>query len=70
MRNNPSVYLNELKVFSPVNHKTRDTVAVETSCYLLYLYVQNVTEVTASVAEQCNDNEMKLVCSCIHLYSR
>jgi len=45
-------------MFSPVNHETRDTVTVETSCYLLYLHVQNVTEVTASVAEHYNDNEM------------
>jgi len=57
-------------VFSPVNHETRDIVAVGTSCYLLYLYVQNVTEVTASVAEQSNENEVKLICSCIHLYSK
>jgi hypothetical protein len=67
--NNPSIYLNGLKVLSPVNHETRDTVAVETSCYLLYLHAQNVPEVTDSVAEHCNDNEMKLVCSCTNLYS-
>jgi len=70
MRNNPSIYLNKLKVFSPVNHEKRDIVAVGNSCYLLYLYVQNITEVTASVAEQCNDDEVKLICSCVQLYSK
>ena len=68
MKNNPSIYLNELKAFSLVNHETRDTVAVETNCYLRYLHIQNITEFTASVAEQCNDNEMKLACSCTNLY--
>jgi hypothetical protein len=66
--NNPSIYLNELKVLSPVNHETRNTVAVETS-YLLYLHVQNVPEVTDSVAEHFNDDEMKLLCPCINLHS-